>query len=105
MSGGPFVLVMGGLALFWIAMLGMLWRRSLIGMLVGVLFGWLSAVVVGVGWLAARSNEANSGEGAVLLIVFALVGLLQIALGLAIVVARVVSRGTLDVQDAGLLEG
>ena len=31
--------------------------------------------------------------------------LLQIALGLAIVVARVVSRGTLDVQDAGLLEG
>ncbi|MBB85019.1 MAG: hypothetical protein CL931_14520 [Deltaproteobacteria bacterium] len=105
MSGGPFVLVMGGLALFWIAMLGMLWRRSLIGMLVGVLFGWLSAVVVGVGWLAARSNEANPGEGAVLLIVFALVGLLQIALGLAIVVARVVRRGTLDVQDAGLLEG
>ena len=74
-------------------------------MLVGVLFGWLSVGVVGVGWLSARSAEASPGEGAILLVVFALVGLLQVALGLAIVVARVVRRGTLDVQDAGLLEG
>ena len=105
MPEGPLTLVMGGLALFWVAMLGLLWRRSLIGMLVGVLFGWLSVVVVGVGWLSARSSEATPGEGAVLLVVFVLVGLLQVALGLAIVVARVVRRGTLDVQDAGLLEG
>ncbi|MEM9175715.1 MAG: NADH-quinone oxidoreductase subunit K [Myxococcota bacterium] len=105
MASTSLALVMGGLALFWVAMLGLLWRRSLIGMLIGVLFGWLSVVVVGIGWLTARSSEAMPGEGAVLLVVFALVGLLQVALGLAIVVARVVRRGTLDVQDAGLLEG
>ena len=34
------MLVVGALALFWVAMLGLLWRRSLIGMLVGVLFGF-----------------------------------------------------------------
>ncbi len=105
MAEDSFALVMGGLALFWIAMLGLLWRRSLIGMLVGVLFGWLSVVVVGIGWLAARSTESMPGEGAALLVVCVLVGLLQVALGIAIVVARVVRRGTLDVQDAGLLEG
>lgn len=105
MAEDSFALVMGGLALFWIAMLGLLWRRSLIGMLVGVLFGWLSVVVVGIGWLAARSTESMPGEGAALLVVCVLVGLLQVALGVAIVVARVVRRGTLDVQDAGLLEG
>ena len=105
MSEGSLALVMGGLALFWVAMLGLLWRRSLIGMLVGVLFGWLSVLVVGVGWLSTRSTEATPGEGGALLVVFILVGLLQVALGLALVVARVVRRGTLDVQDAGLLEG
>ena len=68
-------------------MLGLLWRRSLIGMLMGVLFGWLSVVVVGIGWLAARSTKSHR-EGGVLLVVFILVGLLQVALGVAIVVAR-----------------
>ena len=72
MAYPAFAIVMGGLAFFWVAMLGLLWRRSLIGMLVGVLFGWLSAVVVGVGWMAARSSETTPGEGAVLLVVFAL---------------------------------
>lgn len=105
MAVGAFTIVMGGLALFWVAMLGLLWRRSLIGMLMGVLFGWLSAVVGGIGWLAGRADEAAPGEGAILLVVFALIGAIQIALGLAIVVARVVRRGTLDVQEAGLLEG
>ena len=105
MAEGPLALVLGGLALFWVAMLGLLWRRSLIGMLMGVLFGWLSVVVVGIGWLVARSTEVAPGEGGALLVVFILVGLLQVALGVAIVVARVVRRGTLDVQDAGLLEG
>ena len=39
------MLIVGALALFWVAMLGLLWRRSLIGMLVGVLYGWLSVVL------------------------------------------------------------
>ena len=41
MAYPAFAIVMGGLAFFWVAMLGLLWRRSLIGMLLGVLFGWL----------------------------------------------------------------
>ena len=49
MPGDALALVMGGLGLFWVAMLGLLWRRSLIGMLVGVLFGWLSVVVWMIG--------------------------------------------------------
>lgn len=105
MAYPAFAIVMGGLAFFWVAMLGLLWRRSLIGMLLGVLFGWLSTVIVGIGWVVGRSGTAETGDGAVLLIVFALVGALQVALGIAIVVARVVRRGSLDVQDAVLLEG
>ena len=67
------VLVMAGLALFWVAMLGFLWRRSLVGMLVGVLFGWLSVVVAAVGFALARSDAGESQVGAVLILLAALV--------------------------------
>ncbi len=100
-----FVLVAGGLALFWVAMLGLLWRRSLVGMLVGVLFGWLSVVVAAVGFSLARIDATESETGAVFVLLAALISGLQVALGLSIVIARVSRRGTLDAQDAGLLEG
>ena len=86
-------------------MLGFLWRRSLVGMLVGVLFGWLSVVVAAVGFALARDGVGESQIGAVLILLAALVSGLQVALGLSIVIARVSRRGTLDAQDAGLLEG
>lgn len=101
----PLVLVIGGLALFWVAMLGLLWRRSLVGMLVGILFGWFSVVLTAVGFMVARSDAGASSIGAVLILLAALISGLQVALGLSIVVARVARRGTLDTQDAGLLEG
>ena len=101
----PLVLVMGGLALFWVAMLGLLWRRSLVGMLVGILFGWFSVVLTAVGFMVAHSDAGGSSVGAVLILLAALINGLQVALGLSIVVARVARRGTLYTQDAGLLEG
>ena len=101
----PLLFIMGGLALFWVAMLGLLWRRSLVGMLVGILFGWISVVVAAVGFIVSRSDLEGSQVGAVLILLAALISGLQVALGLSIVVARVARRGTLDTQDAGLLEG
>ena len=95
--------VVAGLGLFWVGMLGLLWRRSLIGMLVGVVFGWLSVALCGVG--AALLRAGDSGGGAGLVFAAALVCGLQVALGLSIVVARVARRGSLDAQEAGLLEG
>ena len=99
------LLVVGAMALFWVGMLGLLWRRSLVGMLVGVLFGWLSVAVAGIGFIGQRESALESAGGGAFVLCAALVCALQVALGLAIVVARISRRGTLDVQDAGLLEG
>lgn len=97
--------VLAGLGLFWVAMLGLLWRRSLIGMLVGVVFGWLSVVLGGVGAALLRSGTGDESGAAGLVFAAALVCGLQVALGLSIVVARIARRGSLDAQEAGLLEG
>jgi NADH:ubiquinone oxidoreductase subunit K len=97
--------VLAGLGLFWIAMLGLLWRRSLVGMLVGVLFGWVSVVLVSVGAALLRSRDGDPMGAAGLVLAAGLVCGLQLALGLSLVVARIARRGSLDVQDAALLEG
>ncbi len=99
------VFVLAGLGLFWVAMLGLLWRRSLIGMLVGVVYGWLSVVLGAVGAALLRADTGAEAGAAGLVFVAALVCGLQVALGLSIVVARVARRGSLDAQEAGLLEG
>ena len=99
------LLVLGSLVLFWIGMLGLLWRRSLVGMLVGVLFGWLSVTLAGVAASGFQTQPPVAVRGAIFVLCVALVCALQIALGLAIVVSRIARRGTLDAQDAGLLEG
>jgi NADH:ubiquinone oxidoreductase subunit K len=99
------IFVIAGLGLFWVAMLGLLWRRSLIGMLVGVVFGWVSVVLGAIGAALLRSGEGDSVGAAGLVFAAALVCGLQAALGISIVVARIARRGSLDVQEAGLLEG
>ena len=94
-----------GIVLFWIGMLGLLWRRSLLGMLVGVLFGWISVALVGLAYSRVQPTPEQTAEGAALILIVCLVGALQIALGLSLVFSRISRRGTLDAQDAGLLEG
>jgi NADH:ubiquinone oxidoreductase subunit K len=99
------IFVFAGLGLFWVAMLGLLWRRSLIGMLVGVVFGWVSVVLCGIGAALLRSDSGDAAGAAGLVFAAGLVCGLQAALGLTVVVARIARRGSLDVQEAGLLEG
>jgi NADH:ubiquinone oxidoreductase subunit K len=98
-------LVLGSLALFWIGALGLLWRRSLVGMLVGLVFGWVSVALAAIGLGGLQDDpEARAAGGALVLCVVLLAGL-QVAVGLAAVVARIRRHGTLDADDAGLLEG
>jgi NADH:ubiquinone oxidoreductase subunit K len=103
--GVPGLLVVAGIALFWISMLGLLWRRSLVGMLVGLLLGWLSVAVAAIGFVGLRLETGERALGGTLVLCAVLIGTLQVAVGLAIVVARIKRHGTLDADDAGLLEG
>lgn len=98
-------LVIGAFALFWVGMLGLLWRRSLVGMLVGVFFAWLSVALAGIGFAGFQSTTEGAVSGSIFVLCVALVTAMQISLGLAIVVSRIARRGTLDAQDAELLEG
>ena len=98
-------LVVAAIALFWIGMLGLLWRRSLVGMLLGLLFGWLSVALGSIGFAGLQSEVGERSEGGVLVLCVVVLGSLQVAVGLGIVVARIRRRGTLDADDAGLLEG
>ena len=56
--GAPGALVVASLMLFWVGMLGLLWRRSLVGMLVGLLFASLVAVSA-----ALATRLAGRGAG------------------------------------------
>lgn len=104
-SDAPALLLLAALVLFWIGMLGLLWRRSLLGMLVGLLFSWISVSMGGIAFSLLQRSTQSEASGSALVLCAALVGSLQIAVGLAIVVARIERRGTLDADDAGLLEG
>ena len=99
------LIIVGALMLFWVGMLGLLWRRSLVGMLVGLLFAWISVALAGIGFVALRADEDAAASGGVLVLCAAILGGVQIAVGLGIVVARIKRSGTLDADDAGLLEG
>jgi len=98
-------LVIGAIGLFWVGMLGLLWRRSLLGMLVGLLFAWVSVAMAAIGFSLMRAEEEGAAIGGGLVLCMAVLGCLQIVVGLSIVVARIKRRGTLDADDAGLLEG
>jgi NADH:ubiquinone oxidoreductase subunit K len=103
------ILVIASAILFWIGMLGLLWRRSLVGMLVGILFAWLSVAMLSIGFSISAAAGAGGGDrsalGGVLVFCVSAIACLQIAIGLGIVVARIRRRGSLDADDAGLLEG
>lgn len=96
--------VLGALLLFWVGMLGLLWRRSLIGMLVGLLLAWIAVAVLATGFTLLR-GASGAGLGGSLVLSFMTIGGLHIVIGLGIIVARIKRRGTLDADDAGLLEG
>jgi len=98
-------LVFGALALFWVGLLGLVLRRSLVGMLVGLGFAWASVAGLGiaVGLFQADSEAAVRAGGFALCA--AIAGCLQVAVGLALVFARVRRRGSIDAEEARLLEG
>lgn len=102
---GPGWLVVGSMALFWIGLLGLFWRRNLVGMLVGLGLAWASVagLAMAAGLLQADAEQAVGAGGLVLCA--ALVGCLQVAIGLTLVFARVSRRGSIDVEEARLLEG
>ncbi len=104
-SDAPALLLIAAIILFWIGMLGLLWRRSLVGMLVGLLFAWMSVSTGGIAFSLMQRNAESETHGSALVLCIALAGCLQIAVGLSVVVARIERRGTLDADDAGLLEG
>jgi NADH:ubiquinone oxidoreductase subunit K len=110
-SGGHVVviLVIAAAVLFWIGMLGLLWRRSLVGMLVGIFFAWISVAMISIGFSISAAAGADGAErsalGGVLVFCVSAIACLQLAIGLGVVVARIRRRGSLDADDAGLLEG
>ncbi len=98
-------LVFGALALFWIGMLGLVWRRSFVGMLIGLGFAWTSVagLAFGVGMLHADASQAARAGG--LALCASIVGCLQVGIGVSLVFARVSRRGSIDAEEARLLEG
>ncbi len=99
------LLVIGAVALFWIGMLGLLWRRSLVGMLVGLLFAWISVAIAAIGFAVLQGDPEKAAAGGALVLCVSSLFCLQTTTGLAIIVARIRRRGTLDADDAGQLEG
>lgn len=98
-------IVFGALALFWVGLLGLVWRRSFVGMLVGLGFAWTSVagLALAVGLLQPDGVRAAQASG--LALCAAIVGCLQTGVGVALVFARVSRRGSIDAEDARLLEG
>ena len=78
---------------------------GLVGMLVGLLFAWVSVAMAAIGFVFLQGDPAEAAAGGALVLCVSVVCCLQIATGLSIVVARIRRHGTLDAEDAGLLEG
>lgn len=91
--------------LFWIGMLGLLWRRSLVGMLIGLMLAWVSVAVAVIGFILIQGGPEDSVAGGALVLCVAVICSLETSIGLCVVVARIRRRGTLDADEAGLLEG
>ena len=68
------LIVVGALMLFWVGMLGLLWRRSLVGMLVGLLFAWVSVGLAGIGFVALHAEGEAHASGAVFVLCAAVLG-------------------------------
>lgn len=98
-------LVFGGLALLWLALLGLVLRRSLVGMLVGLGLAWAAVSALAIAFALIEPEAALAVRAGGLALVASIVGCLQVAVGLALVVARVSRRGSIDAEEARLLEG
>lgn len=98
-------LALAAIALFWVGLLGLVLRRSLVGMLVGLGFAWASVAMLAIafGLLSGREDRAVEAGGLALCV--AIVGCLQVVVGLGIVFARVARKGSIDAEEARLLEG
>ena len=93
------------LALFFLGMLGVLWRRNLLVGLMSLQLmlasGQLAFVAFGRGWAAVASGALRtSADGQSFALVSAITMASQIVVGLAIVVAFVRNSGSVDVEDA-----
>ncbi len=74
-------------------------------MLVGLLFAWISVAMGAIGFAVLQGEHENIAAGGALVLCVLVLCCLQTVAGLSIVVARIRRRGTLDADDAGLLEG
>lgn len=97
-------LVPGAIALFWIGVCGLVLRRSFVAMLVGLGFAWASVALAAIGF-GLLSGDAERAAAGALALCAGIVGCLQVAVGLALVFARVTRRGSIDAEEARLLEG
>ena len=110
-SQGIVWLVFGAFALFWVGLLGIVWRRNFVGMLVGLGFAWTSVagLALATGLLQAEQagqvDSLRAAPAGGLALCAAIVGSLQVGVGLALVQARVSRRGSIDAEEARLLEG
>ncbi len=98
-------LVFGALGLFWVGLLGLVWRRSFVGMLVGLGFAWTSVAGIALAFALLQPDVDRAAQAGGLALCAAIVGCLQLGVGVALVFARVGRRGTIDAEEARLLEG
>lgn len=92
------------MALFATGVLGVVWRRNLVVGLLSLQLmlaaGQLAFVAFGHGWAARTRDIAAAADGQAFGLVALLVAVVQIVVGLAIVVALVRNRDSVDVEDA-----
>lgn len=98
-------LVFAALALFWIGLLGLVLRRSLVGMLVGLGLAWTSVAAIAIAFGLLSGDGERAVEAGGLALCASIVGCLQVVVGLALVFARVSRKGSIDAEEARLLEG
>ena len=101
-------LVALSLVLFGLGMVGVLWRRNLLVILMSLQLmmgaGQLAFVVFGRAWNGVVDSVTRGGsEGQVVAMAALVVGVAQVIVGLAIVIAAVQHRDSLDVEDARVM--
>jgi NADH-quinone oxidoreductase subunit K len=94
-------LVALSLLLFGLGLLGVLWRRNLLIILMSLQLmmgaGQLAFVAFGRSWAGVVDSVSRGGADGLV------VGVAQIVVGLAIVIAAVQHRDSLDVEDARVM--
>ncbi len=98
-------LVALSLVLFALGMIGVLWRRNLLLILMSLQLmmaaGQLAFVAFGRAWAGVVDSVSRGGsDGQVVALAALVVGAAQIVVGLAIVIAAFRNRGSLDVEQA-----